>query len=106
MKNKYGLRALSGDSYAGNMAAIGTSQSTVLSMFFGHDDIPFSHTWEGAGGATRSYAGFGAMANKLERARVSGGIHFTFDNVAGQSIGRNVGTYVFQNLMRPRQCVQ
>ena len=35
-----------------------------------------------------------------------GGIHFTFDNVAGQSIGRNVGTYVFQNLMRPRQCVQ
>ena len=92
--------------YAGNMATIGTSQSTVLSMFFGRDDIRFSHTWEGAGGATRSYPGFAAMANEQERARIWGGIHFTFDNVAGQSIGRNVGTYVFQNLMRPRQCVQ
>ena len=93
-------------SYAGNMATIGTSQSTVLAMFFGRDDIRFSHTWEGAGGATRSYQGFSAMANEQERARVWGGIHFTFDNVAGQSIGRNVGSYVFQNLMRPRQCVQ
>lgn len=93
-------------SYAGNMATIGTSQSTVLSLFFGRDDIRYEHTWEGAGGATRSYAGFGAMANEQERARVWGGIHFTFDNVAGQSIGRNVGSYVFNNLMRPRQCVR
>jgi hypothetical protein len=46
------------------------------------------------------------MANEQERARVWGGIHFTFDNVAGQSIGRNVGTYVFQKIMRPRGCVQ
>jgi hypothetical protein len=93
-------------SYAGNMATIGTSQSTVLGLFFGRDDIRFDHTWDGAGGATRSYAGFSVMANEQERARVWGGIHFTFDNVAGQSIGRNVGAYVFQNYMRPRQCVR
>jgi hypothetical protein len=93
-------------SYAGNMAAIGTSQATILALFFGRDDIRFHHTWEGAGGATRSYAGFNAMANEQERARVYGGIHFTFDNVAGQSVGRNVGNYVFQNLMRKRDCVQ
>jgi hypothetical protein len=92
--------------YAGNMATIGTSQSTTLALFFGRDDIRFQHTWEGAGGATRSYAGFGAMANEQARARVYGGIHFTFDNVAGQSIGRNVANYVFLNLMRPRQCVR
>lgn len=90
-------------SYAGNMATIGTSQSTILALFFGRDDISFQHTWEGAGGATRSYPGFNAMANEQERARVYGGIHFTFDNVAGQSIGRNVGNYVYSNVMRPRQ---
>jgi hypothetical protein len=90
-------------SYAGNMATIGTSQSTILSLFFGRDDISFQHTWEGAGGATRSYPGFTAMANEQERARIYGGIHFTFDNVAGQSIGRNVGNYIYANLMRPRQ---
>jgi hypothetical protein len=92
--------------YAGNMATIGTSQSTTLALFFGRDDIRFQHTWAGAGGATRSYAGFGAMADEQARARVYGGIHFTFDNVAGQSIGQNVANYVFLNLMRPRQCVR
>jgi hypothetical protein len=93
-------------SYAGNMAGIGTSQATILSLFFGRDDIRFEHTWAGAGGATRSYAGFSEMANESARARVYGGIHFTFDNVAGQSVGRNVANYIFANVMRPRQCVQ
>ena len=52
--------------YAGNHAAIGTSQATILALFFGRDDIPFQHTWEGAGGATRSYPGFAAMADEEE----------------------------------------
>ncbi len=90
--------------YAGNHAAIGASQSTILALFFGRDDIRFQHTWEGAGGATRSYPGFTAMANEEERSRVYGGIHFTFDQTAGQSAGRNVANYVFQNFMRPSQC--
>jgi hypothetical protein len=93
-------------SYAGNMSAIGTSQSTMLALFFGRDDIRFQHTWAGAGGATRSYAGFGAMADEQARARIYGGIHFTFDNVAGQSIGTSVANYVFLNVMRPRACVR
>ena len=92
-------------SYAGNMAAIGTSQATILALFFGRDNIRYDHTWAGAGGATRSYAGFGAMADEQARARVYGGIHFTFDNVAGQSVGVSVANYVFANVMRPRQCV-
>lgn len=93
-------------SYAGNMSAIGTSQATILAAFFGRDDIRFDHTWAGPGGATRSYAGFGAMADEQARARVYGGIHFTFDNVAGQSVGTNVANYVFAKFMRPRQCVK
>jgi hypothetical protein len=87
--------------YAGNHAAIGTSQSTMLALFFERDDIAFQHTWEGVGGATRSYPGFTAMANEEERSRVYGGIHFPFDQTAGQSVGRNVANYVFQNFMRP-----
>lgn len=89
--------------YAGNMAAIGASQSTILALFFGRDDIPFQHTWEGAGGATRSYVGFTAMADEQANSRIYGGIHFRFDNVAGQSAGRNVGNYIFLNFMRPRR---
>jgi len=88
--------------YAGNHAAAGTSQATILGLFFGRDDIRYEHTWDGAGGATRSYAGFTAMANEEERSRVYGGIHFTFDQTAGQSAGRNVANYVFLNFMKPR----
>ncbi|MDQ3064554.1 MAG: vanadium-dependent haloperoxidase [Acidobacteriota bacterium] len=90
--------------YAGNHAAVGTSQATILALFFGRDDIRYQHTWDGTGGATRSYAGFNAMANEEERSRVWGGIHFTFDQTAGQSAGRNVANYVFLNFMRPRRC--
>lgn len=90
--------------YAGNHAAIGTSQATILALVFGRDDIAFQHTWEGAGGATRSYSGFNQMANEEERSRVYGGIHFTFDQIAGQSAGRNVANYIYQNFMRPRIC--
>lgn len=46
------------------------------------------------------------MADESARARVYGGIHFTFDNVAGQSARINVANYVFNNIMRPRQCVR
>ena len=88
--------------YAGNNAAIGTSQATMLALFFGRDDLRFQHTWEGAGGATRSYAGFNVMADEQDRARIYGGVHFPFDNVAGQSAGRNVANYVFLNFMKPR----
>ena len=92
--------------YAGNNAAIGTSQSTILALFFGRDDIQFQHTWEGTGGATRNYAGFTAMADEEANARIYGGIHFRFDNVAGQSVGRNVANYIFQNVMQRRVSVR
>jgi hypothetical protein len=91
-------------SYAGNHAAIGTSQATILMLIFGRDDIAFTHTWDGAGGATRAYPSFTAMANEEERSRVYGGIHFTFDQNAGQAVGRSVANYVFLNFMKPREC--
>jgi hypothetical protein len=94
-------------SYAGNMSGIGTSHATTFALFFGRDDIPFQHTWEngpsGTGGATRSYPSFTAMANESADSRIYGGIHFRFDNVAGQAVGRNVANFVFFNYLKPRQ---
>jgi len=88
--------------YAGNIAAISTSQSTILALIFGRDDIDIS-TYPGRRGrAAHSYPGFMAMVNEEERSRFYGGIHFTFDQTAGQSAGTNVANYVFQNFMKPR----
>ncbi|HEX4947488.1 MAG TPA: phosphoesterase PA-phosphatase, partial [Blastocatellia bacterium] len=90
--------------YTGNMAAVGMTHATILALFFGRDDIRFQNTWEGTPteGRTRSYLGFGHMAQEEANSRIYGGIHYRFDNEAGQSIGRNVANYVFLNFLRPR----
>ena len=87
--------------YAGNQSAVGMAHATVFSLFFGRDDIPFEHTWEGTPGWTRSYLSFTEMANEVAESRIYAGFHFRFDNVAGQAVGRNVGNYVFLNFMKP-----
>jgi hypothetical protein len=46
------------------------------------------------------------MANEQDRARICGGVHFAFDQIAGQSTGRNVANFVFLNFMRPRDSVR
>jgi hypothetical protein len=90
--------------YAGNASTIGKTAATILASFFRCDDISFEAHWEGLEGSpgwTRSYSSFSALANEQANSRVYGGIHFRFDNVAGQSIGTNVANYVFQNFLVP-----
>ncbi len=94
--------------YAGNQSSVGMAHATVFALFFGRDDIPIQHTWEGTtsspDGWTRSYPSFTAMANEVAESRIYAGFHFRFDNVAGQAAGKNVANYVFINFMRPRRC--
>jgi hypothetical protein len=89
--------------YAGNASTIGAASATVLAQVFGRDNVSFQVHWDAYGfpGVTRSYAGFWAAADEQARSRVYGGIHFTFDSVAGQGIGRNVGGYVVDNYLLP-----
>ena len=35
-------------------------------------------------------------------ARICGGVHYRFDQVAGQRIGKQVAEFVFANFMAPR----
>jgi hypothetical protein len=89
--------------YSGNAATIGATCATVLAGVLGSDAIPFEVRWDAYGfpGVVRSYDGFWEAADELARSRIYGGIHFTFDSVAGQYIGRNVGGYVLDNFLRP-----
>jgi hypothetical protein len=90
--------------YAGNASTIGAASATVLADVFGNNNIPFEIHWDAYGfpGVTRSYPGFWAAADEEARSRVYGGIHFQFDSVAGQGIGRNVGEYVVDNYLERR----
>ncbi len=90
--------------YAGNAAGASISLATMLTLFFGRDDIAFQINFGGTPNVIRSYSSFSALSNEVSRSRVYGGIHFNFDNTAGQSVGRNVANYVFLNYLKPRDC--
>ena len=89
--------------YSGNAATIGATCATVLAGVFGSDAVPFEIDWTRYGfpGVTRSYPGFWAAADEQARSRVYGGIHFSFDSVAGQQIGANVAGYVMDHFLSP-----
>jgi hypothetical protein len=86
--------------YASNASAIGAACATVLADVFGTNDVPFQVNWAQG---PRSYPGFWAAADEMANSRIYGGIHFRFDCVAGQEIGRDVGNYVIGNFLRPAE---
>ena len=91
-------------SYASNASSASSSLATTLWLFYGRDDIQFQIDFPG--GVTRNYRSFSALTNEIARSRVFGGVHFSFDTAAGQSAGRNVANYVFQNFLTQRRCDQ
>jgi hypothetical protein len=91
-------------SYAGNLAAIGASAARALQLVSGTNDVPVAITFAAAGGpgVTRHFSGFQQAADEESMARIYGGVHYRFDQQAGQQVGQAVADYVFANFMRPR----
>ena len=62
-------------------------------------------TWRQSGGlpdVTHQFDGFWEVAEEQSESRIYGGIHYRFDQVAGQQIGRSAAEFVFANFMTPR----
>jgi hypothetical protein len=92
-------------SYAGNMATIGAGAARVLALALGTNDVPVTVTWRQSGGqadVVHHFATLWDVAQQQADSRIYGGIHYRFDNVAGQVAGRAVADYVFANFMTPR----
>ncbi len=92
-------------SYAGNLATIGASAARTLHLACGTNDMPVAVTWKGSGelpDVTRHFDGFWQAAEEEAMARIYGGIHYRFDQDAGQQVGRSVAEFVFANFMTPR----
>lgn len=88
-------------SYASNASSASASVAMTLALFYGRDDIQFQIDFPSPS-VTRNYRSFSALTNEVARSRVYGGVHFPFDIAAGQSAGRTVAIYVFQNYLTPR----
>ena len=91
--------------YAGNMAGVGAAAATALARAFGTNDMPVAATWHlsDGGDVTHRFDGFWQAAEEQSMSRIYGGIHYRFDQVAGQRVGRSVAAFVFANYMRPHR---
>jgi hypothetical protein len=91
--------------YAGNIATLTVSAATALKLGLGEDDSPVTVFWPGIApqpDVERTFDSFSALAQAAADSRIHGGIHYRFDNVAGQQAGFKVATFVHDNFMRPR----
>jgi hypothetical protein len=92
-------------SHPGNMSCIGAAAARTLERVFGRDDIAFSVTWTGTGGAadiTRSFNGFRELAQEQAKSRIYGGIHFEFEHTAGIAACTPLADYAADNYLRAR----
>ena len=69
--------------YTSGHSTFSRAGATVLSSLYGAS-TPFDVA---SIGTVRSFASFDAAANEAGRSRIYGGIHFEFDNQAGQTLG-------------------
>ncbi|MGH9371913.1 MAG: vanadium-dependent haloperoxidase [Vicinamibacterales bacterium] len=91
--------------YGGNLAGIGASAARALQLALGTNGIPVAVTWRQSGGlpdVTHDFEGFWQAADEQSMSRIYGGIHYRFDQEAGQQVGKAVAEFVFANFMTPR----
>jgi hypothetical protein len=95
-------------SYPSNHASGTNGGLEVMRRLFGAagHDITISNNVPALGALpattiTKHYTKFQDIANDVDDARVYGGIHWRFDQVAGNDLGRAVGTEVAKNYLRP-----
>lgn len=72
----------------------------ILERAYGrHHSVTMSHP--GAPGIVLQYNDLRDIIDDVSDARVFGGIHFRFDQDAGERLGRDVGRYINHNRLRP-----
>lgn len=85
--------------YTSGHSTFSAAAASILGQFFGSDDIAFSSDSDGLPGVIRNFSSFTQAAQEAGQSRIYGGIHWQFDNQAGQLAGDQVGDWIFANYM-------
>jgi hypothetical protein len=88
-------------SYVGAHAEISQSAATTLRDFFGTDRLDFSLTNPSLPGVVRSFQSFSEAADEASVSRIYAGQHFRYDEDAGQTLGDEIGDFIFDNILGP-----
>jgi PAP2 superfamily len=90
-------------SYPGAHAAISAAAQTVLVTFFETDHFQLDVTSEVLPGIERHFDSFSAAEREASLSRVFAGVHFSTDEQAGQTLGRQVADFVVDHSLRPEE---
>ena len=86
--------------------SIGASAARALQLAFGTNDVAVTATWRQSGGqpdVSHQFPGFWQVAEEQSESRIYGGIHYRFDQVAAQQLGRATAEFVAGHYMAPRR---
>lgn len=88
-------------SFTSGHSTFSGSMAEILKEFFGTDNISFTTTAEGFALGPRSFTSFSQASDEAALSRLYGGIHWSFDNEVGLTMGRSLGGYMFKNFLQP-----
>src|SRR5262249_1446336 len=83
--------------YVSGHSTFSGAASTVVAMFYGTNDVPFTVGSDGVAGATRSFQTFSAAATEAALSRLYGGIHYRSANEDGLAAGIAIGEWTVSN---------
>ena len=89
-------------SYPSNHASGTNGGTEMLRRIYGESGHAITLSNPAVAGITLHYSTLHKIAEDVDDARVYGGIHYRFDQVAGNSLGRSVATYVYKNNLQRR----
>lgn len=83
--------------YSSGHACAGAAAAEVLKLFFGTDNVGFSITSTSLPGKTRNYTSFSQAEDENKDSRIYAGFHFRKSVNDGETLGRQIGNYIFKN---------
>jgi hypothetical protein len=86
---------------------LAAAMTGVVETLYGTPDVPeVSTTSPTAPGVTHRWTNMQAFADEVSEARIAAGFHYRFSTRVGQDMGRAIGAYVVNTVMRPSETAQ
>lgn len=88
--------------YTSGHSTFSAAAATVLPLFFGTDDLPFTTGSDFLPGVFRSFSTCLDAADEAALSRIYGGIHFRSASEDGAQAGISIGEWTFDHYLQPK----
>jgi membrane-associated phospholipid phosphatase len=88
--------------YVSGHSTFSSTAATVLPLFYGTENLPFTTGSDFLPGVTRSFSTPFDAAEEAGISRIYGGIHFQTANQDGLQLGTSIGQWTFAHVLRPK----